>query len=440
MAVETDQNLQEPLPEGVALLMAKVRSAMFLKDARQFYVEGRFAIAELTLRNYPPDGPDAAEAASLRGRALLALNLPGPAVKAFREALEADPDLDEAIEDLRMAEAASHGTTPAAGPRYLVIREWMEGFWSDVDHVIGACTVAEAAGRTPIVHWGVQSRYCSANGDNAWTKFFRPLAGACLDDARNAGSFYPPRWNAENLESVIVERGTGPDPCSCALDMLGRTEDVVVSDFHCSIAEILPYLPADHPAAGKSVADARMLAIERYLRPIPKIAGRVEEFVSLHFGPGPMLGVHFRELDKGSEQNGLDEINAGYPEAIERQLAADPAMKMFLMTDSETFASWCRATYGTRVVTTSARRADGSVGLHFMAADDRAELGVEVLIDTLLAARCDRFIGLASSNVSLFVRDLKPWPTGTCHLFSYPYNDHPNTSVKLHHYLVKNIA
>jgi hypothetical protein len=38
------------------------------------------------------------------------------------------------------------------------------------------------------------------------------------------------------------------------------------------------------------------------------------------------------------------------------------------------------------------------------------------MVDTYLATRCDRFIGLGYSNVSLYASYLKDWPAGSCTL------------------------
>ncbi len=53
------------------------------------------------------------------------------------------------------------------------------------------------------------------------------------------------------------------------------------------------------------------------------------------------------------------------------------------------------------------RRSD-HIGLHLIG-DDGYRLGAEVLIDALIAARCDYFIGTKVSNVSLAIDSLKDW-------------------------------
>lgn len=381
--------------------MAKVRVAKALASAEKFLDEGRPAIAELLLRDLDAEGEDADRVAALKKRSVAELGLPK--------------------------------TKTRGGPRYVVIREWMEGFWSDVDHVLGACVVAEAAGRFPIVHWGAQSRYASVGGGNAWLRFFLPVSDTSIDSLPASATIYPPKWSAADLEGIIETRGIGLDACSCSLEILSREEDVVVSDYHCGVAEFFPYITPDHPVASDSLHETRRLAVARYLKPAPDIIAKVDEFAERNFGGGPILAVHLRALDKVFEQDDLSEINTKYPDMIEAQLTKQPDMKLFLMTDSQEFANWCCERYGTRVVMTTASRSDGQVGLHHRTdVTDPSDLGVEVLVDTLLAARCDSFVGLASSNVSVFVRDLRSWPAGTCTLLGYAHSDRPYLSLKTH--------
>ena len=72
--------------------------------------------------------------------------------------------------------------------------------------------------------------------------------------------------------------------------------------------------------------------------------------------------------------------------------------------------------YGARLLSTSCTRTDSGVGVHFQAHDAPDRIGAEVLVDTLLATRCEEFIGLGYSNVSLYAAYLKDWPPGACRL------------------------
>ena len=49
---------------------------------------------------------------------------------------------------------------------YLLIKSY--GFWSDVEHVIGALLLAEMTGRTPVVHWGGNSYFTDDERGTPW--------------------------------------------------------------------------------------------------------------------------------------------------------------------------------------------------------------------------------------------------------------------------------
>ncbi len=408
--------------------------AVLIAAGQKHLDAGSVAAAELIARDVLLENPTNADAMNLLGRSQLALGVPAFAAQSFEHALRLNPYLKPAAKNLKRAQnAIAAFPLPPTNPRYVVIREWMEGLWSDVDHVIGLCAFADATGRLPIVHWGAQSRYRTSTPGNAWTEFFEPVSTATIADAAaHAASIFPPRWTRDSLTGPIAGRWSAPNSRVSALDLLGRTEDIVVSDFHSGISEMLPYLPPGHPLHGKSIVDARRIAVARYLRPVPAILHAVDEFQAAHFGSGPMLGVHLRGTDKVGEQPDLAAINSRYPAAIAHHLSANPTMRMLLITDSQPFVEFCNNAYPGRVITTAATRATGSVALHYMQGDhNRAALGAEVLIDTLLASRCDRFIGLATSNVSLYVRDFKHWPPGTAEFFGQAINDRRNLYIKL---------
>ena len=74
------EKFSDATASGIDLLMAKVHAAKILLSVRELIRTGRFAIAELLLREYPSGGAEAAEALDLRGQTLLALGLRGPAI------------------------------------------------------------------------------------------------------------------------------------------------------------------------------------------------------------------------------------------------------------------------------------------------------------------------------------------------------------------------
>ena len=372
---------------------------------------GRRDIAELYAQAAVTTDPSAFEAWLLLAGLALEVKRPDRAQAWLQKALQLRPQDARAAELLRQARQA----TPAASSarRYLLVREWSAGFWSDVDHVLGMCLLAEITGRTPLVWWGEQSRFRSAGVDNAWTSFFAPVSDVALADLQGLRVF-PAKWRDRPLASRIRNRWSGDGSRLVGLQFLARDEEVAVSDFHTGVNVLLAWLPAGHPLEGKSVPEAYRYLMAKYLRPRPEIVAEVDRFASAHFGSSPIVGVHVRASDKVQEVSALEALSAEYFPVVERWLAAAPGAKLFLLTDDTRVRALYEKRYGARLVTTTCTRTNSAVGVHFLQHADPGRIGVEVMVDTYLAGRCSRFIGLGYSNVSLFASYLKRWPEGSC--------------------------
>jgi hypothetical protein len=333
-----------------------------------------------------------------------------------RNALQLDPGnararklLEELAKGLRRAGGAG------AGARYLLIREWSQGFWSDVDHVIGMCLLAELTGRIPVVWWGAQSRFSGEPAGNAWERFFEPVSGARLRELEAPGlRRFPAKWRDGALTGPIRQRWTGDGSRLASIELLDRDEEIVVSDFHSNLNAILPWLPATHALAGLPLAEAYRALVRKYLRPRPPIAAEVERFAAARFGSGPLVAVHVRGSDKIEEVSGLEATLRAYFEPLDEKLRAQPDARIFLLTDDERARSYYAGRYGERMLATACTRVTSNIGVHYLARRDPVHTGIEVMVDAYLAARCDAFIGLGYSNVSLYVSYLKAWPPGAC--------------------------
>ncbi|MBS0189990.1 MAG: O-fucosyltransferase family protein [Phycisphaerales bacterium] len=282
-----------------------------------------------------------------------------------------------------------------------VIRAWGQGFWSDVDHVIGQLLVAEICGRSPIVLWGRTSRFGAGSG-NAWDSFFEPVG----DAAAAMGDFFPPKWNRENLSGDENGAFSGPWSRMAALPFFGRPEQATVSDFHAPPAGVLHWVRADSEFSGRPLGDVYAGLIARHVRVRAEImekAERMRQRLGIGDGSG-VLAIHIRGSDKAVEMGDLRPVFAAYDAEIKEQLdTMGPGARILLLTDWEPAATEYRRRFGSRVLETGARRTAGKVGLHFLAERDGRQLGEQVLIDTLLAAGCGALVGMAYSNVSLFM-------------------------------------
>jgi hypothetical protein len=86
---------------------------------------------------------------------------------------------------------------------------------------------------------------------------------------------------------------------------------------------------------------------------------------------------------------------------------------VFLLTDSEPVRARFAGEFAPNLVTTDCTRTETQTGLHLQGLPDRVKLGREVARDAWLAARCDRFVGMGSSNVSCLIYHLREWPQGS---------------------------
>ena len=84
------------------------------------------------------------------------------------------------------------------------------------------------------------------------------------------------------------------------------------------------------------------------------------------------------------------------------------------------------------MIVTDALRTSGEKGLHFQDLP-RRRLGFDVIKDAYLAARCDYFVGLGSSNVSCMVYHLKEWTPQNSVMIGPPMTHLLNPYLNMNH-------
>jgi predicted O-linked N-acetylglucosamine transferase (SPINDLY family) len=345
----------------------------------------------------------------------LALDAPALATGHLQDAIAMGDGRLTVVRLLKARESARHQPKPKGGERFLLIKAWGYGFWSDVNHLLGQCLVAELTGRTPVVHWGGNSLFTDDPEANAFEYFFEPVSAASQRDlAAQCRSFYPPKWHAGNLAQHAVDQMEGPGSRFSSLYALERREDAVVSDFHYAVHDLVPWIAPGHPLHGMTTDQVYLHLFRRYLKVKPAIAARTESFYRDFMAGGDQLALHVRGGDKGGEDPNLAQLNSLYPAEIERHLREHPHAGLFLITDDAEILSSYRRRYGDRLIHTVATRTSTGQGVHYQTQASRRLLGEEVLVDALLAARCRHFIGNGLSNVSCAVAQMKPWPAGSC--------------------------
>lgn len=342
--------------------------------------------------------------------------------------------------------------TPLA--RRHVIRAWGFGFCSELDNVLGNLLLADITGREPVVWWGESSIFRNEGVENAWCEFFEPIGDVTALKADLAahglapGVVFPPKWtmglddpsSVPGIVSGPPRNITGGEWSRMgSVHFVSRGEAITVGDYFIAPVEAHTWAPASHWSYGKSTDAVYRVLVDRYLRPTPQIARVVDELATkleLGIPDRPVLGVHVRESDKILEDSDLAARNAEILDRVRTQAAQDPRLRVLLITDSEPAVARYQAALPGRVITVDAVRTSSQTGVHtydLQTGDsfrDRKRLGEEVVRDIYLASRCERFIGVGSSNVSAMIPHLRDWPKGTCVLVGE--NMHHQINVFIH--------
>lgn len=352
---------------------------------------------------------------SFMGDIALAVRRPDVALEHYGKALRLNPQFAAARQGLMKAEEAQAWLQTRLRPtaeRYLLIKAWGAGFWSDMDHVLSALLMADLTGRTPLVFWGDNSLFGSPAKANAWDLYFEPVSGAAIEQVTlPLHTVFPEKWANKNILETDADKWSNSANQTDALLFFNRDETVIVSDFYSGVNDLLAWIDRSSPYFGKSRTDIYRAIVRKFIRPLPDIQASIDQFWSQNMAGRRWLAVHIRGTDKGKEVDGLEAINESYLTEIDSILKRDADIGLFVLTDSAPMFKRLSARYGDRMIFTDSVRLDGDVGVHF-SNQQGDEIGKQVILDTYLAARCDRFIGNGGSNVSLAVEYLKEWPHG----------------------------
>lgn len=302
-------------------------------------------------------------------------------------------------------------TKSLALEQFILIKAWGYGFWSDIDHVLGQLLVAEISGRTPIVHWGDNSLFQSTTGENAFLNFFEPVTSYSIDDLSSDNySFFPKKWTSKNLKKNNVNKW-GKGARVAGFFFLERNEDVVVSDFHTYLFDLISWIPRGHQLFGETTQSIYRKLAQKYLIPKPHLTQQADEFFEKRLSGKTTIAVHIRGSDKVRESINLAKTNESYFDAVDRLISKHPNAQIFLLTDDQNQFQKFTSKFGPLVCATACRRTSTGKGIHHSADISGRNLGEEVMLDVLIAAKCDFFVGNGASNVSTSILHMKDWPS-----------------------------
>ncbi len=308
------------------------------------------------------------------------------------------------------------GETAGDRRRFLLIKSWGYGFWSDMNHVFGCLLLAEITGRAPVTHWGRNSLFTDGTDSDAFRLYFEPVSPFVIEDVETleSATFFPPKWSADSLRRENHAKWEGKGSRLSGRFYLRRRETIAVSDFYIHLPDLLPSIPKAHEWHGKSPGEVYRLVAGKYLRLRPQILAEIDAFHrELMQGLAPIIAVHVRGTDKFREPDYALNLQT-YFDIIDRDA---PDWRVFLFTDQAQCVDAFRERYGSRVIFTDAHRSSGKTAVHHDRATDHVRLGVEVIKDAYLALRCQKFVGHGLSNPACFVSVLKDWEEGACILF-----------------------
>ncbi|WP_339149681.1 MULTISPECIES: O-fucosyltransferase family protein [unclassified Sutcliffiella] len=295
-----------------------------------------------------------------------------------------------------------------AEKKYLLIKAWGAGFWSDIEHVMGQMLFSEISGRIPIVYWGEGSNYASDNPieEDAFSLFFKPLSQYKVNNIENKSlSFYPKRFKFNNLRSFMRRDKTEKN---ITADWLKKTENVIVSRHHCSLNQLRKIIPEGNKLFHKSNEEIYSYLYKKYLKILPTIQKDIDTFESKNFKNKHILAVHIRGTDKIAEVPNLLELHQQFPQAINDYFKMQPTAYLFLMTESQEILNQYKNLYGSKLIYTKCLRISNNDQNIYKINYSKNLKGREILIDTILATKCNYFIG-SNSNVTNAVIRLGNW-------------------------------
>ena len=289
--------------------------------------------------------------------------------------------------------------------KFHLAKAWGFGFGSEMSALMGQAYLAEATNRHLVVHWGSNFLYRPSEGEGCvFDCFFEPFNTLSINDVEPLlGDVYPPKWNKENVFLENQNKRKGDYSKLSALYFLNRQEALTIADYYSGVINSQPWVSVDWPLSHLSLDDAYHYLAKKYLRPKPDIVAEVDYFVEQYL-PSKYVAVHARGSDKDEGYRALTSIPQQTLECAKQRLEEMPqGSRIFLMTDDTGLLDIYKKEFGDRLVQTDCQRCDTEVGVHYDQGTDKERAGREMLIDMLVAARADCFIGLGLSNPSQLI-------------------------------------
>jgi hypothetical protein len=292
----------------------------------------------------------------------------------------------------------------------LVLVKGRAGLGNRILSALTGIAYARLTGRGLFIHWN-DGRY-SDDRSNVFHRFFQSPHCNPTDEIPLTDSVRPSIWRGQLHEPAYkLQRRLGISTIEEALRQTSvditrgdYPEDLLVMWTHTEgISALKQRFPAAFEAFGPATADDILRGLlRRDLVLHPEVRKRVDDFRRASFD-GPTVGVHVRYTDHRVRLEAI-------LEQLDRRLWSRPELRVFLSTDSLPIKTMFERRYRSTITTPHWYSAEGRAIHRDSGRPDRAETGIEALIDLYLLAECDSLIVDSKSSFAYLARLLTRAP------------------------------
>ena len=289
--------------------------------------------------------------------------------------------------------------------KYIIIKSWGFGFFSDVSCVLGSLFLAELTNRTPVIIWGNNSLFNSNNKKDCFTDFFQPVSNISVEDINLNKSIFPPKWDSKNIHKNNFNKWNDNYSRLGALYFLNRVEKIIVVDFHIAVIDLMDWINENSKFYGFTLKQVLYFLIKKYLNPVEEIKDFCNQYIKKNLDNKPFSAIHLRGSDKVFEGTQVIENN----KELIKLLLKDKKDKIFLLTDSQIYLNLMKKEFKERLFYLDCIRTDSQIGLHHQNIIEKRKLAIEVLKDVCIAQKAEQFYGCGDTNISNMIWASKNW-------------------------------
>jgi len=349
----------EPIRSKGLPPLPKVKQMAMLVDVKNYSQLDLYA--QIILRELPQD-PHANLACALVAKNF---DLEGKFSSHMKKATLGDRNIEDLATDLHIDIKELIGVTfsnkkNTKSKKYHLIKAWGYGFGSEMASLMSQAYLAEATNRQPVVDWGENFLYRSEGIDCAFHHYFKPFNTLTIDD-------------------------------------------IPLADYYSGVVSIRPWVSAGHSLLEMDVDQTYRYLANKYLQPQDELLNKSNDFIVKNLSEG-FIAVHARGSDKDEGYRALTSIPKQTMEHAKKVLSQLPSKtKLFLMTDDKHLLETYKKEFGTKLVFTDSQRSESETGVHYSSEGNKVAAGKEMLLDMLIAAKAQYFIGLGLSNPSQLI-------------------------------------